>query len=117
MYFDESLEFKKELKKLNKKYKSLDKDLKYLKSVITAFPKGNGSKHWLILHKTDEAIVYKVRMQCLYLKKKSFRVIYIYNYKKDEIEFVEFIEIFFKGSKESENKQRIKEYLKNIKDK
>jgi len=114
MYFDKSSEFKKEFKKLKKKYKSLDKDLENLESIIMAFPRGNGSRHWQILHKVDEVVVCKVGMQCLYLKKKSFRVIYMYSHKTEEIEFIEFIEIFFKGNKESENKQRIKEYLKKL---
>lgn len=113
MYFKESSEFKKEFKKLKKKYKSLDKDLENLESVIKAFPKGNGSKHWRILHEINKIIICKVRMQCLYLKRKSFRVIYMYDYKTEGVEFIEFIEIFFKGNKESENKQRIKKYLKN----
>lgn len=110
MQFEELAEFKKEFKKLKKKYKSLDKDLEILKSAIKAVPKGNGSRHWNILHNSDGIVICKVRMQCAYLKKKSFRVIYAYNYVTEKIEFVEFIEIYFKGNKVSEDKCRIKKY-------
>ncbi len=111
MYFKKSSKFEKEFKKLKKKYKSLDYNLENLESVIKIFPRGNGSRHWQVLHKADELVICKVRMHCSYLKKKSFRIIYAYNYKIKVIEFIKFIEIFFEGNKESENRQRINDYL------
>jgi mRNA-degrading endonuclease RelE of RelBE toxin-antitoxin system len=113
MQFQQLSKFSKEFKKLKKKYKSLDKDLKTLQAVIVTFPEGNGSRHWNRLQSSGSIVIYKVRMQCAYLKRKSFRVIYAYNCQAKEIEFIEFIEIYFKGDKPREDKDRISEYLQN----
>jgi len=40
-------------------------------------------------------------------------VIYAYHLKTKTIELIEFIEIYYKGDKENENRERIKDYLKN----
>lgn len=106
--------FEKEFKKFKKKYKSLDKDLEILKSAIKVAPKGNGSRHWNVLHNANYFVLCKVRMQCTYLKNNSFRVIYAYNFKTEKIEFVEFIEIYFKGDKENEDRERIEDYIKSL---
>ncbi len=111
MQFQQLSKFSKEFKKLKKKYKSLDKDLEILKKVITVYPEGNGSQHWNRLQSSGSVVIYKVRMQCAYLKRKSFRVIYAYNSRTKKLEFIEFIEIYFKGNKVREDKSRIAEYL------
>ncbi len=111
--FQETIEFTKELKKLSKKYRTLKKDICQLKELyLTTAPQGNGTKHWNLLHKNDHVEIYKVRMHCDATKGKFFRVIYAYHLKKQNIELIEFIEIYFKGNKANEDKDRINDYLK-----
>lgn len=109
MQFLESSEFKKEFKKLSKKYRTLDADLLIIKTAIIAKPAGDGTKHWNILRQsTDkESVIMKMRMVCRSTNGSNFRLIYFYNGKKVEILF---IEIYFKGKKKNEDRQRIKDY-------
>ena len=110
MEFKYHIKFNKEYKKLFKKYKSLDEDLEKFKKVLMLFPCGRGEKHWQELRKRNDLIILKTRLSCAYLKKSSLRVIYAYDRKTAKIEF---IEIYFKGEKSREDKQRIEEYLKD----
>ncbi len=108
MRFTESDEFKREFKKLSKKYSGLDVDFTILKGAIKAKPAGNGTKHWNRL-KSDEGAekyIMKMRMMCRSTKGANFRVIYFYNGEGVEVLF---IEIYFKGKKENEDKNRIEE--------
>lgn len=107
--FNELLEFSKEFKRLAKKYRSLPDDLEEFKRVITVVPLGN-SKHFNVITKNEQCAVVKARLFCRYLKGSSLRVIYAFYCA---ISKVEFIEIYFKGNKENEDRERIKEYLKN----
>jgi len=110
--FQETIEFKKDFKKLFKKYKTLKKDFDDLKNkYLNLFPQGNGTKHWNSLHKNESFEIYKVRMHCDSTKGKFFRVIYAYHKKTNTIELIEFIEIYFKGNKANEDKGRIKKYI------
>lgn len=109
MNFDELPEFQKELKRLAKKYKSLPDDLQEFKRVVVVAPLGN-SKHFNVITKDDRHTILKARLFCRYLKGSSLRVIYAYIEARATIEF---IEIYFKGEKENEDRERIKEYLKN----
>ena len=108
MNFNELSEFIKECKRLEKKYKSLTDDLREFKKVVSVLPLGN-SKHFNIIIQTKGVKIIKARFFCRYLKGSSLRVIYSYIEKKKNIEF---IEIYFKGNKENEDRQRIKQYLK-----
>lgn len=113
MKISETDEFKKDFKKLKKKYKTLDADFEVLKKAIKAEPLGDGTKHWTPITRIDELEItfLKVRMSCRALNiGKDFRVIYMYDGGKVEILF---IEMYFKGDKENEDHERIKEYLKN----
>lgn len=115
MNFQETTEFSKDLKRLSKEYRTLGKDFYQLKEVyLNIAPRGNGTKHWNLLHKNDILEIYKVRMHCDSTKGKFFRVIYAYHFKTQTVEMIEFIEIYFKGSKANEDSGRIKEYIKNI---
>ena len=110
MNFSELPEFKKEFKRLTKKYRSLPNDLGEFKNIVSVIPLGN-SKHFNVVTQTEEIRIIKARLFCRYLKGSSrLRVIYSYFEKKNRIEF---IEIYFKGKKDNEDRERIKHYLKN----
>jgi len=109
MNFNELPEFTKKCKQLAKKYKSLPNDLQEFKSVVNVVPLGN-SKHFNIITQTENVKIIKARLFYRYLKGSSLRVIYSYI---EEQEKIEFIEMYFKGDKENEDKGRIKQYLKS----
>ncbi|MEA3344574.1 MAG: hypothetical protein U9Q16_02760 [Patescibacteria group bacterium] len=110
MNFDELDDFSKEYRRLAKKYKSLPSDLREFKNVVSVVPSGN-SKHFNLLTQTKNIKIIKARFFCRYLKRSSLRVIYSYIEEQKKIEF---IEIYFKGNKETQNKERIKQYLKSF---
>lgn len=109
MHFNELPEFQKELKRLGKKYKSLSDDLQEFCNVVSAVPLGN-SKHFNIITQTEVVCIIKARLFCKYLKGSSLRIVYAYFEQEQRIEL---IELYFKGEKENEDHERIKEYLKN----
>jgi len=49
-------------------------------------------------------------MTVRYLKGSSLRIIYGYRKENDSVDF---IELYFKGEKENEDRDRIREYLKS----
>lgn len=106
--FDETHEFQRDFKKLNKRYRSLDEDFKILQLAlcVSAMPT---DKHAAVLTDQQFYRIVKIRMACKTLRKSSLRVIYAY-YEQEQR--VEFIELYFKGDKENEDRERIKEYLK-----
>jgi len=117
MNFNELPEFQKECKRFGKKYKSLlndiqgfKNDLQNFKDVVSITPLGN-NKHFNVVTQTENAKIIKARFFCRYLKKSSLRVIYIYIEEKKRIDF---IELYFKGNKENEDRERIKKYLKSL---
>jgi len=107
MQFEEDPRFTKELKKLKKKYRSLDDDFKLFKKILQAGVPIN--RHTTILYKNEESSIIKSRLFCKYLKGSSLRIVLIFY--KIETKIV-FIELFFKGDKEREDNVRIKEYSK-----
>ena len=109
MNFEESAEFSKEFKKLLKKYKTLESDLEVFKRNIGEVDL-YGNKNFAILHQGERFLIIKARFSCRYLKSRTLRLIYAY-YQKQNL--IEFIELYFKGDKESEDKSRIKNYIKN----
>jgi hypothetical protein len=114
MEFRQSKKFGKELKSFLKKYRSLDKDLELLKSVLQAYPEGQGERHWNRLHTSDDQLisVFKVRLSCRSMKGESrFRVIYAYNQSTEQFVFIDFIEIYFKGDKANNDQSLIGAYL------
>lgn len=112
MEFVESDDFKREFKKLKKKYPTLEDDLEVVKKAIKATPTGNGTKHWNIL-KTDNSHCYilKMRMMCRAVRGSQFRIVYCYNEKNIEILF---IELYFKSNKVNEDRQRIDDVIKEL---
>lgn len=107
MDFEELPEFLKDLKRLKKKYRSLENDLASLKDVLRNIPDGNNSKHWNCIHKRDGLRLYKVRLACVSLNKDSMRVIYAHQVGVKII----LIELYFKGEQENENQERLRDYL------
>ncbi|MCD6579997.1 hypothetical protein J7L48_11040 [bacterium] len=111
-------EFKKDFKKLKKRFKTLDEDLDlFIDTQLKMFH---------ILHIDNNAIVrisnlgivssqiYKVRkFACKSLKGKGarsgIRIIYAFYEEENKIEL---IEIYFKQDKANEDKERIKKYYK-----
>lgn len=114
MNFDERPEFQKELKQLGKKYKSLPEDLREFCKVVSAEPLGN-SKHFHTIRnigaQTGPLFIVKARLFCRYLKGASLRIVYCYFEQEQRIEF---IELYYKGDKENENRRRIDNYLESV---
>ena len=108
--------FDKEFKKLFKKYKSLDGDLKIFQKLllknIQLFITRSTNHHSIInVNQLRTIFVLKSRLQCRALKRSSLRIVYIYSKDKDKILFVE---IYFKGNKEVEDRWRWKRALKGF---
>jgi mRNA-degrading endonuclease RelE of RelBE toxin-antitoxin system len=110
MNFNELPEFSKEFKRFSKKYKSLLDDLGEFKRIVDVAPLGN-SKHFNVLTKNECCTIIKARLFCRYLKGSSLRIIYAFHCSNLKVDF---IEIYFKGEKENEDRERIKEYLKSF---
>lgn len=109
-------EFEKDLKKLVRRFASLEEDLQiFIKVAMNAFHKQNVDSR-AILQIPELGIhspkIYKARkFACKTLKGKGvqsgIRVIYAYHEEEDRIEF---IEIYYKGDKASEDRARIVRY-------
>ena len=106
-------EFEKDLKKLVRRFASLEEDLQiFIKVAMNAFHKQNVDSR-AILQIPELGIhspkIYKAKkFACKALKGKGvqsgIRVIYAYYEQEDRIEF---IEIYYKGDKASEDRARI----------
>ena len=105
--FNQTDEFEKELKKFAKKYRSILEDLEEFKKALHVVPEGNG-KHFNVITQTPEQKIIKARFFCKYLKGSTLRIVYAYNLQTEEITF---IEVYFKGEKENEDRRRIERYL------
>lgn len=108
--FSELPEFEKEVKKLSKKYPTLKDDIEDIKPVLLESPTGIG-KNFTIIAIQGEVKIVKVRVQCESLRARTIRLIYAY--LGDTIEFM-YIELYFKGDKEREDKERIQKYLRSV---
>ncbi|MBI3193654.1 MAG: hypothetical protein HYZ34_04185 [Ignavibacteriae bacterium] len=109
-------EFEKDLKRLLKRFRTLDDDLDvFLRIALVDYHK-NGVDNGGIVRIADLGIetpsIYKARkFACRSLKGKGvhsgMRVIYAYFDNEDRIELME---IYYKGDRAGENKQRILKY-------
>ena len=111
-------EFEKDLKKLKKRFRTLDSDLEnFIKVQLTLFHKLELDNKGIVEIQglgIEYPKIYKARkFACRSLKgkgsKSGIRIIYAYFDKEDKIEF---IEIYFKGDKENEDRERILRYYK-----
>lgn len=110
-HYDVLPEFEKEFNRLLKKYKTLDDDLKKIKQVLASYPTGIG-KNFIIIHSAETVKIVKARMTCRALHDRSLRIIYAYVEQERRIEF---LEVYYKGDKENEDRGRISEYLNKYK--
>ena len=109
-------EFAKDFKKLSKKFKTLPQDLEtFIKVQLNLYHKLNIDNNGIVQISDlgiDYPFMYKVRkFACKALKGKGarsgIRIIYAYYLDKDKIEFVE---IYYKGDKDNEDRERILGY-------
>lgn len=110
MCYEKLTTFEKEFKRLFKKYRSLNKDLEIFKDALNIFPTGQ-SNNSEIVHDGGNLKIIKSRLFCRYLKGSTLRLIYAYHKLENKICF---LEIYYKGDKENEDRSRIKEYLKDF---
>lgn len=111
--FEEAPEFTNEIKKLQKKYKSLYDDLEVFKKALRLLPDTTpGSRRVSGLGQNVKIPIFKERgFRCKYMKKGSrsgIRIIYAYEEKENKVTF---IEIYYKGKKSSHDKARILKYF------
>jgi len=106
-------EFERDLKKLGKRFRTLEKDLDFfIRTQLILYHKLKIDNRVIFLIanlKIDNPKVYKVKkFACRSLKGKGahsgIRIIYAYFEEQDKIELVE---IYYKGDKENEDRQRI----------
>ncbi len=123
--YKETLEFKKDFKRLLKKFRSLEEDLELVK-IATIEPYHIGILLNGVLEKKDANAIFPIpnfcteelkicklkKFACKALKgrgvKSGIRIIYAYCVLTKTVDF---IEIYFKGESENEDKERIKRYL------
>jgi len=105
--------FQKDFKKLSKKYQTLKDDFEYFAEVIADNPTGEGAglRSDCITRVPEKNVAfYKARMMCRTVRGSSFRVIYMHDTKNVTLLF---IEIYFKGTKENNDMERINEICRN----
>jgi mRNA-degrading endonuclease YafQ of YafQ-DinJ toxin-antitoxin module len=111
-------EFERELRKLLKKFKTLEEDMEtFIKVQLDLYHKqkiDNSGVFRITNLNIDNPKIYKAKkFACKSLRgtgvKSGIRIIYAY-YEEEDI--IEFIEIFFKGDKENEDRDRILRYYK-----
>lgn len=114
MEFEELKEFQKDVKKLKKKFRSLDDDIKTLKKVLAVEPNQRPPFSYEISGLGIVDCVIKVKkIACRSLKGKGvntgLRLVYAYF---EEEENILLIELYFKADQANENRERILKYLK-----
>ncbi len=119
--YNETTLFQKDLKQLLKKYKTLGADLEVAKrNAVELYHLQciNNQSIFPIQGFCSKTIqICKIKkFACKALKgrgsKSGIRVIYAFHHQSYKVEF---IQIYFKGEKENEDRDRIKEYLRNFK--
>ena len=112
-------EFEKDLKKLSKRFKTLEEDLNnFIQMQLNLFHKQQIDNKGILQIsglKIKRPQIFKAKkFACRSLKGKGaqsgIRIIYSYFTEEDRIEF---IEIYYKGDKENEDRERISKYYKD----
>lgn len=114
MTFEELPEFKKDLKTLLKKYRTLHDDLTVVKQVLEVVPDERPPFSFRIDNLDIKTCIIKVKkIACKALKGRGvnsgLRLIYAYF---PEHQNITFIELYHKNDKESEDRKRIMEHFK-----
>ena len=114
MNFQEIDEFGKDFKKLLKRFRTLEDDMAIVKKVLEAEPKARPPFSFKIEGLGIESCVIKVKkIACRALKGRGansgMRLIYAHFEAEQRIVL---IEIYFKGDKDVEDKDRIKKHFK-----
>ncbi len=109
MTFDELDEFKKDLKSLLKKYRTLNDDIEVVKKVLEIMPDERPPFSFRIDNLGLKTCIIKVKkIACKALKGRGvnsgLRLIYARFQKEEKIIF---IELYHKNDKENEDRQRI----------
>lgn len=109
MRFDELPEFGKDLKALLKRYRTLKDDLNVVKVILRKKPEERAPFSYRINNLGIETCVIKVRkIACKALKGRGVNsgLRLVYAHFPDEQRIV-FIELYYKGDKENEDRERI----------
>ena len=121
--YKETANFLRDLKKLQKRFRTLDEDLVVAKTNAIELYHIHNIDNRSVFHipgfQAENIQIFKLKkFACKSLKgsgiKSGIRIIYAFS---PTIKTVEFIEIYFKGDKDNEDKQRIGDYLESIRDK
>ena len=114
MTFDGLTEFKKDLKRLLKKYRTLNDDLIVVKKVLEVTPDERPPFSFRVDKLGLETCIIKVKkIACRALKGRGVNsgLRLVYAYFPDE-QKITFIELYHKNNKENEDRQRILENFK-----
>jgi hypothetical protein len=114
MKFDELEAYKKDLKNLLKKYRTLNDDMKVVKQVLQVMPDERPPFSYIIDNLGIETCVIKVKkIACKSLKGRGVNsgLRLIYAHFPDEQRIV-FVELYHKNDKACEDRERILKYFK-----
>lgn len=114
MKFKYLSEFEKDLKRLLKRYISLNEDLIKIKSILELYPNPRPPFSFLLFNKSNSVSIIKIKkIACLSLRGKGvhtgLRIIYNFN---QETNTIEFIEMYHKNEQSNENENRFNYLLK-----
>jgi len=113
MNFEELDEFKKDVKTLGKRFKTLPEDIEIVKKVLSVSPAPRPPFSYRFDNLGITTCVIKIRkIACRSLKGKGsssgLRIVYAYFEEESRIVL---IEIYYKGDKENADETRIKKYF------
>lgn len=111
MNFEQTNEFRKDLKRLGKKYRSLPDDLDGLCKVLSHARPRPRRNHTALIKQVDGVSIWKMRLFCEYLKGKALRVVFAYY---EDGSGVGFIELFHKSDRQRESVARYESFLKDL---
>jgi len=114
MIFSHLPDFDKDVKRLLKKYKSIEDDLEIIKSILAILPNARPPFSYLIDNlgvKIPIIKIKKIASKSFYGKGVNSGLRLIYTYASEEQKII-FFELYHKNEKELEDKKRIINYLK-----
>jgi len=107
-------EYEKDFKRLLKRYISLNEDLIKIKSILELYPNARPPFSFQLFNKSNTVNIIKIKkIACLSLRGKGvntgLRIVYNFN---QELNTIEFIEVYHKNEQSNENQERITQLLK-----